>query len=191
MTDGDGVTTKKQRKAERRAEKARRKAEKKAWKKARPRGMPWVTPLLWVADVRAEAHFCEKAFGFELKALVDGPDGKAIHAELSHRRGLVMLGPAPAEAGTPRALKGATATTYTYVADVDEIVARAAAAGAKIVTPARDEHWGDRCATVSSPEGHLWTFATHLGSCGDETSGQETVSASAATAPGLQERKSL
>jgi uncharacterized glyoxalase superfamily protein PhnB len=41
-----------------------------------------VTAMLTVADVKAAASFYQKAFGFEKRGIMNGPDRKAIHAEL-------------------------------------------------------------------------------------------------------------
>ncbi|MEZ0230328.1 MAG: VOC family protein [Planctomycetota bacterium] len=158
-------------KAAAKLEKKQEKARKKAWKKARPKKEPWVSPILWVNDVRAHAQWCERAFGFEICDVMDGPDGTAQHAMLKHRRGTIMLGKArDAAHGAPSGK--ATATIYIYVASVDDLALRAQAAGAKLLNPPRDEFWGDRCVPVIDAEGHSWMFATHLGQSADCASDQ-------------------
>jgi hypothetical protein len=52
-----------------------------------------VTAMLTVTDVKAAAVFYQKAFGFAKRAIMNGPDGKAIHAELTLRGTTLMLGP--------------------------------------------------------------------------------------------------
>src|SRR5438876_3913399 len=44
-----------------------------------------VTAMLTVTDVKAAADFYQKAFGFAKRGIMNGPDGKAIHAELTLR----------------------------------------------------------------------------------------------------------
>jgi uncharacterized glyoxalase superfamily protein PhnB len=44
-----------------------------------------VTAMLTVTDVKAAAAFYQKAFGFAKRGIMNGPDGKAIHAELTLR----------------------------------------------------------------------------------------------------------
>ena len=154
-------------KAEKAAAKARRrakKADKKAWKKARPsRRDPWVSPTLWVDDVQQAAELYERAFGFERDFMVDGPEGKPVHAALKHRRGIIMLGTSPWKPlASPTQLHGSSVGLYVYVSDVDTLVARARTEGCTIVTPPTDEFWGDRCARLVDPLGHCWMFATHL-----------------------------
>jgi PhnB protein len=50
---------------------------------------------------------------------------------------------------------------HLYVADVDAVVQRAAAAGAKILIPVADQFYGDRAGRIADPFGHLWSIATH------------------------------
>lgn len=51
---------------------------------------------------------------------------------------------------------------YVYVADVDSAVERAVAHGARVLTPARDQFWGDRTARVIDPSGHVWVVASRI-----------------------------
>jgi uncharacterized glyoxalase superfamily protein PhnB len=51
---------------------------------------------------------------------------------------------------------------YLYVDAVDDAFERALDAGARPIRSPRTEFWGDRCALVADPDGHLWTLATHL-----------------------------
>jgi len=50
---------------------------------------------------------------------------------------------------------------YVYVPDADKVVAKAAAAGAKIQRPVADQFYGDRSGFIQDPFGHLWGIATH------------------------------
>ncbi len=43
--------------------------------------------------------------------------------------------------------------------ELDALVARMAAAGGRVVTPAHDTDWGGRSAYVADPDGHLWELA--------------------------------
>jgi PhnB protein len=49
-----------------------------------------------------------------------------------------------------------------YIPDVDRVVERAAAAGAKIIKPVQDQFYGDRSGFIEDPFGHLWGVATHV-----------------------------
>jgi PhnB protein len=51
---------------------------------------------------------------------------------------------------------------YVYVTNVDEVVERATAAGARVLVPLADQFWGDRTAWILDPAGHVWTLATRI-----------------------------
>ena len=51
---------------------------------------------------------------------------------------------------------------YIYVADVDDVVRRAIAAGAKVIDQVEDRDWGDRCGGIEDPYGHVWFVGTPL-----------------------------
>jgi PhnB protein len=61
----------------------------------------------------------------------------------------------------PQARGGTTVHIHLYVRDVDATVARAAAAGAKVVRPVQDQFYGDRTGSIEDPFGHMWHVATH------------------------------
>jgi uncharacterized glyoxalase superfamily protein PhnB len=63
---------------------------------------------------------------------------------------------------TPNALGGTPVTLHLEVADCDEAVKRAVAAGAKVTMPPMDAFWGARYAQVVDPFGHAWSFAHPL-----------------------------
>jgi hypothetical protein len=52
-----------------------------------------VSAMLAVSDVKAAVAFYQKAFGFAKRGVMNGPDGKPIHAELTLRGTTLMLGP--------------------------------------------------------------------------------------------------
>jgi PhnB protein len=51
---------------------------------------------------------------------------------------------------------------YVYLPDVDRVVEKAAAGGAKILKPVEDQFYGDRSGFIQDPFGHLWGIATHV-----------------------------
>src|SRR5512142_2887612 len=106
-----------------------------------------VTAALCVSDVKAAAGFYQKAFGFQKRGIMNGPDGKPIHAELSLRGTTLMLGPEMPEMGARSAKSiGASPTTlYLMVENTDQVVAKAVKLGAKLQGPVADMFWGDRC----------------------------------------------
>jgi PhnB protein len=51
---------------------------------------------------------------------------------------------------------------YLYIPDVDRVIDRAVAAGAKIIKPVQDQFYGDRSGFIQDPFGHFWGVATHV-----------------------------
>ena len=51
---------------------------------------------------------------------------------------------------------------FVYVEDVDATMARAVAAGAKILLPVKNQFWGDRTGRIVDPAGHVWTISTRI-----------------------------
>jgi PhnB protein len=122
-----------------------------------------VTAMLTVTDVKAAADFYQKAFGFTKRGIMNGPDGKAMHAELTLRGTTLMLGPEMPQMGS-RAAKtvGASPTSlYLLTENVDKTVAKAVKLGATLKGQVMDMFWGDRCGGVTDPEGYIWMIATH------------------------------
>jgi PhnB protein len=123
-----------------------------------------VSTMLTVTDVKSAAAFYQKAFGFEKRGIMDGPDGKAIHAELTLRGTTLMLGPEIPQMGSRSAktLGGSPSTLYLLTENADKTVEKAIRLGATSKGPVMDMFWGDRCGTVVDPDGYTWMVATHV-----------------------------
>ncbi|MBE0530700.1 MAG: VOC family protein [Rhodospirillales bacterium] len=127
-----------------------------------------VIPVLTYADADGALDWLCRAFGFTVHAAYRGDNDKLVHAELALGGGLVMIGPwgrgefsrrfmtLPADAGGR-----STQTIYVVVGDANAHHAVAAAAGAEIVLPLKDEDYGGRGYSARDPEGHVWTFGTY------------------------------
>jgi PhnB protein len=122
-----------------------------------------VTAMLTVTDVKAAADFYQKALGFAKRGIMNGPDGKAIHAELTLRGTTLMLSPEMAQMGSRSAKTiGASPTSlYLLTENVDKTVAKAVKFGATLKGSVMDMFWGDRCGALVDPEGYIWMVATH------------------------------
>ncbi len=123
-----------------------------------------VSTMLTVADVKAAAGFYQKAFAFAKRGIMNGPDGKAIHAELTLRGTTIMLGPEMPQMGSRSAktIGASPATLYLLTENADKVVAKAVKLGAAPKGPVMDMFWGDRVGTVVDPDGYTWMIATHI-----------------------------
>jgi PhnB protein len=123
-----------------------------------------VTTMLTVADVKAAAAFYQKAFGFAKRGIMNNPDGKAIHGELTLRGTTLMLNPEIPQMGSrsAKSIGASPASLYLLVENVNKVVAKAVKLGAAAKGPVMDMFWGDRCGTVVDPDGYTWMVATHI-----------------------------
>src|SRR5437660_94836 len=122
-----------------------------------------VSAMLMVSDIPTAVSFYQKAFGFSKRAVMNGPDGKPIHAELTLRGTTLMLGPENPALGkrTAKTIGASPASLFLYVEDVDKVVSKALSSGATSKGPVMDMFWGDRCGTLVDPEGYTWMVGTH------------------------------
>jgi PhnB protein len=122
-----------------------------------------VSAMLTVSDVKAAVVFYQKAFGFAKRGVMNGPDGKPIHAELTLRGTTLMLGPENPARGmrSAKTVGASPASLFLYVENVDKTVAKAVGLGATIQGQVTDMFWGDRCGMVVDPDGYGWMVGTH------------------------------
>ena len=122
-----------------------------------------VSAILTVNDVKAAVNFYQKAFGFTKRGIMNGPDGKPMHAELTLRDTTLMLSPEfPGFSRSAKTLGASPATLYLMTDSVDKVVAKAVKLGATAKGPVMDMFWGDRCGSVVDPEGYSWMIGTHI-----------------------------
>jgi PhnB protein len=122
-----------------------------------------VSTNLGVTDMKAAINFYQKAFGFTKRGVMNGPNGKPVHAELALRGSILMLSPENLERGfrSAKTLGASPANLYLYTEDADKVTAKAVKLGATAQGPVVDMFWGDRCGTIIDPEGYTWMIATH------------------------------
>jgi uncharacterized glyoxalase superfamily protein PhnB len=99
--------------------------------------------------------FLERAFGFARGVVLPDTDGHVRYAEMRHGDSVVML----IRKGDSATASGGAAALYTYVDDVDRVMAQAREAGAG-VGDAEEKPWGDRVVVVTDPDGYRWVLAT-------------------------------
>lgn len=141
--------------------------------KAPPHGWPRISVALYYERAAEAIDWLCRAFGFEVRIRVDGPNGRVEHSELTYGEGLVMVGEADRpekypDRRSPRQVGGAnTQNMMVYVDDVEAHCRRAREAGARIVAePAvhdyGEEYWADRGYECVDPWGHHWWFYERL-----------------------------
>ena len=131
-----------------------------------PQGFHSITPYLVVKNAAQAIDYYKKVFGANQLFRMDLPDGKVSHAELQIGDSRIMLADENPSMGQGHAsattVGGSPVSLYLYTPDVDRIVERAAAAGAKIIKPVENQFYGDRSGFIQDPFGHLWGVATHV-----------------------------
>ncbi len=129
-----------------------------------PTGWPRLSIAVFYDDPRAALDWLAKAFGFETRVCVTGPDGEIVHSEMEVGEGVVMVGGTTYPGRkSPRALGGAnTHGAQIFVENIDAHCARARAAGATIANELENKDYGDRGYGALDPEGHLWWFAERM-----------------------------
>jgi PhnB protein len=122
------------------------------------------TPYLCVGDGAQAMEFYQRAFGATEVMRMAMPDGKLAHAELRIGEAPIMLADEHPEMNfrSPKSIGGTPVNILVYVQDVDALVRKAEANGAKVLRPPADQFYGDRMATLEDPFGHTWSFATHI-----------------------------
>ncbi|CUK18879.1 putative enzyme related to lactoylglutathione lyase [Ruegeria denitrificans] len=125
-----------------------------------PRGYRTCTASLAVADVPAALQFYESAFNAKIQAYdaEEAPSFAAI--KIGNSMLFVTAGwgaHVPVGSGTVTPVGH-----HMYVEDVDIVLSTALENGANLIAEANDTYWGERCATVADPFGHIWTLATRL-----------------------------
>ena len=124
--------------------------------------LPTIGPLLWYQDAMGAIAWLERAFGFETGMVVEDGRGGVIHSELWLLGGYVMVvGPPVGDGAVSPATFGGRSTQSVHVqlqSGLDELCARARAAGAKIEREPADQPYGDRVFTCRDVEDHPWSF---------------------------------
>ena len=128
-----------------------------------PEGYHSVTAYLILSSASDAIAFYRKALGAEEVMRMEDPGGKVHHAEIKIGDSRIMLADEHPElqALSPKTIGGSPVSIHLYVEDVDAAVARAVAAGAKLVRPVADQFYGDRVGGIDDPFGYRWFIATH------------------------------
>jgi uncharacterized glyoxalase superfamily protein PhnB len=119
-----------------------------------------IFPLLRYRDARASIDWLLRAFGFQKQVEYENPNGTIRHAEVAYGAGaLGIRSVVPPDPEDP--WSSVVQGIYVRVEDPDAHHGRAQAAGADIVAPLKDTHFGSRDYSARDPDGHLWGFGTY------------------------------
>ena len=131
-------------------------------------------PHLIVSNGLAALDFYAAAFGVEKGHTMMAPDGKRVmHGELilDGHKFFVSDEFSESEGGsckTPQTLGGTSVRITLQVDDADITVARAVAAGARVLMPVADMFWGARYGKIVDPFGHEWGINQQVKEMSDE-----------------------
>jgi PhnB protein len=129
-----------------------------------PKGFHTLAPYLVCKHAAEAIEFYKKAFGATELFRLNGPGGSVVHCCMQIGDSPLMLtDECPQMAAfSPQHLGGTPVTIHLSVADSDAAVARAAAAGARVVMPVTEMFWGARYGVLTDPFGHCWSVATQV-----------------------------
>ncbi|WP_040769066.1 glyoxalase/bleomycin resistance/extradiol dioxygenase family protein [Tsukamurella sp. 1534] len=136
-----------------------------------PHSFTSLTPFLAVPNAKAAIDFYIDVFGARSLGVTE-MGGVVVHAELDFGRGRLQLGEPNPEFGLVPMPDG-DADCYSlglYCPNVDEVVAKAEAAGATIREPVANFVSGDRFASIRDPFGVRWSIMTRVEDLSDEES---------------------
>jgi PhnB protein len=121
-----------------------------------------VIPMLVCRDAAAEIGFCKAAFGAVELSRRSAQDGTVVHATLAIGDSLLFVHDESPHLASraPQPDGSSSVVIYIYLVDVDAVIERAVAAGARVLLPATDVSWGDRVGRIVDPAGHVWNVAT-------------------------------
>lgn len=127
-----------------------------------------IIPSARYKDAHAAIAWLCRVFGFEKRAVYDGPENTVAHAELTLGGGMFMLGSVTDRdivTKTSVALEETggreTLGLYLVVKDVDAVYARANEAGAEIVRELMNPEHGGRDFACRDLEGHIWWIGSY------------------------------
>lgn len=122
--------------------------------------MTQVIPHLTIRNAREAIDFYARAFGAETHGIMDGADGKVMHAAISIEGGTLYLTDENLDwnAKGPELLGGSPVTIHLHSDDADPLWSRATEAGCTVVMPLELQFWGDKYGMLKDPYGHLWSI---------------------------------
>lgn len=121
-----------------------------------------LVPHIVCAGANSAIDFYKAAFDAKEMIRLNAPNGQLAHGSISINGGMVMLVDENVGMGMagPKHLGGTSVTFHLSVDDADAAIAKAVAAGARVIMPVAEQFWGDRYGVIEDPFGHRWSIAT-------------------------------
>jgi len=120
-----------------------------------------IIPSLRYDDANEAIRWLHEAFGITEHFVVRDDAGRVEHARLAWRGSIVMLSDASDDVHNLPQRHGSISMTAESAQQVDEVFARAVAAGAKVIQPLTDTSYGSHAFTVADYEGNHWHLGTY------------------------------
>ncbi|BDH57825.1 glyoxalase/bleomycin resistance/extradiol dioxygenase family protein [Tsukamurella sp. PLM1] len=136
-----------------------------------PHSFTSLTPFLAIPNAKAAIDFYTSVFGARSLGVTE-MGGVVVHAELDFGNDRLQLGEPTPQFGLV-AMPDGEADCYSmglYCSDVDDVVARAEAAGATVREPVADFVSGDRFGSIRDPFGVRWSIMTRVEDLSDAES---------------------
>jgi PhnB protein len=121
-------------------------------------------PQLTIKIIAPAVEFYGKVFGAKVLRLFNNDDGSIHVAEMEIDGAMFHIHEETPRSNqlSPETTKAASVIIGLFVDEVHPIVARAEAAGAKIISPVTDWEYGYRQATFLDPFGHQWMIEKRI-----------------------------
>jgi PhnB protein len=118
-----------------------------------------IVPHIYIEGASDAIAFYKHAFGaIELFRIVR-PDGRVMHAEISIRDSVIMVGDPDDELyGEPQALGRCSASLHIMIDDNAALLQRAVEAGAEQIQAPTEMFYGASSASLRDPFGHVWVL---------------------------------
>jgi PhnB protein len=135
-----------------------------------PSGYHNATAVLCVSHLNDATEFYRQAFGAKEHRRLWSPSGKVAGQEVSIGDSRIMLMSESPERGlqSPKSLGACSGIVHLFLADAEDVFARATSAGASVVEPLTRQYWGDLTGMLEDPYGHRWIIAQRLEDLSEE-----------------------
>ncbi|KEO77771.1 VOC family protein [Paenibacillus polymyxa] len=150
-------------------------------KKGIPNGFTSITPFITVENPSEAIEFYKSVFNARVKDITEFPNENGnkiiVHAELDFGNGFLQLGAANPtyQLVLPPDGDNACYSFGIYVMNVDQVIEKAVARGAKVREPVTNFVSGDRFGSILDPCGVRWSIMTRIEDLSEEESSRRVA----------------